>query len=519
MSPPPESAETPEMRTSAEEDTADLARGAGVNYLGFVARLGSRVPFLFLAGRLYGESLFGTYTFVTTVAETVAAISMFGMKRSLFKFMSEAQDEGRSLAGPIAHGVALAVILGAVMTLAVAGGAGLLAGVFGMPGSADALLLVSASIPMIVLSDILLVTIRYTRQMRFEVYARSIAEPVTLTVAVWVLHVLGVRELGLVYGYVASLFAAALATAWFFVRVFPVRECLRVPLERDRLRALITFSGPTAGYELLHVLFKRMDVLLVSFYLAPAGVGVYGMAREISTVTKKIRGGFDRILPAVFSESVTAANLRRAEDQLATVARWILTAQAAVVLVFGFYGGDVLALVGGGASATAGPGTAVFAAGGTILVLLMAGDAVRGALGISELPFVYLRPTANVAFGAGTLLLGLVGHVLLIPRLGGEGAALSILLTMAVVNGARVAANRRVFGLDMVRASFLKPLLAALPPAGLLWALGAVAPLPGWAGLAVGAPLLLAGYLVTLWALGLEPEDREQLERLRARLG
>lgn len=507
------------MRTSAEEDTADLARGAGVNYLGFVARLGSRVPFLVIAGRLYGEALFGTYTFVTTVAETVAAISMFGMKRSLFKFMSEAQDEGRPLEGPIAHGVALALILGMAFTLAVGGGAGVLARAFDMPGSADALLAVAVSIPMIVLSDILLVAIRYTRQMRFEAYARSLVEPVTLTVAVLVFHLLGVREQGLVWGYVASLVLAAAATAWFFVRIFPVGECLRAPLRRDRLRALVDFSAPTAGYELLDILFKRMDVLLVSYYLAPAAVGVYGMAREISTVTKKIRGGFDRILPAVLSESMTAANFRRAEDQLARVSRWILTAEAAVILVFVFYGADVLALVGGSASGGSGGEEAVFAAGATVLVLLMAGDAIRGALGFSELPFVYLRPTANVVFGAATLLVGAAGHVLLIPRLGPEGAAFSILVTMALINGARVLANRRYFGLVMIRASFLKPVLAALPPAAALVGLEALWPDAGWVTVAAGVPVLLGGYGVTLYLLGLEPGDRRQLERLRAKLG
>jgi len=503
------------MRTTAERDTADLARGAGVNYVGFVARLGSRVPFLFLVGRLFGETLFGTYTFVTTLAETTAAVSMFGMKRSLFKFMSEARDEGRPVAEPIAHGVALAVVLGGILTLAVAGASDPLARLFGMPGAAEAVRLVALSIPLIVLSDILLVTIRFTRQMRFEVYARSLAEPVTLTVAALVFHLVGIRELGLVHAYVASLAAAAVATAWFFVRVFPVGPCLRAPLRRDRLRELVTFSGPTAGYELLKVLFKRVDVLLVAYFLSPAAIGVYGMAREISTVSKKIRGGFDRILPAVLSDSVTAANLRRAEGQLATVSRWILTAQTLVALVLAFYGGELLALVGGGA--TGGEATR-FAGGATVLLLLVLGDAVDGALGMSELPFVFLRPGANVVFGGIALLVGLLAHVGLIPRFGAEGAALAVLLTLALVNGSRVTANRALFGLNMLRWSFLKPILATLPPGAGVLLLRGVFPESGWVGAAVGLTILVGGYLSTLVLLGLEEEDRAQIRRLRAAL-
>ena len=55
-------------RTSAEADRKDLARGAGVNYLGFLARIAPRAIFIAMAGRFYGESGFGAYGFAAVVA-------------------------------------------------------------------------------------------------------------------------------------------------------------------------------------------------------------------------------------------------------------------------------------------------------------------------------------------------------------------------------------------------------------------------------------------------------------------
>jgi hypothetical protein len=39
-----------------DEDIAALAKGGRTNFFGFVLRLAARIPFLFIAGRLYGPT-------------------------------------------------------------------------------------------------------------------------------------------------------------------------------------------------------------------------------------------------------------------------------------------------------------------------------------------------------------------------------------------------------------------------------------------------------------------------------
>ena len=79
----------------------------------------------------------------------------------------------------------------------------------------------------------------------------------------------------------------------------------------------------------------------------------------------------------------------------------ILTAMLAVVLLYAFWGDDLLGLIGG-----------TFVTGATVLLLMSVGDAIHGSLGVSDLPFVFLRPTAEYPNGQlnpdGYPLFGLV---------------------------------------------------------------------------------------------------------------
>lgn len=459
-----------------------------------------------LAGRLYGQGGFGAYIFGITVVETAAAIALFGMKRSLFRFMSEAVARGESVHRPIATGIAFAVTLGSVLTLLVALGGGALAEAFGLESAARPLLLLTLAIPMIVVSDILLVTIRFTRQMRWEVYARSLIEPITLTVSLVVIYWAGIRELALAMAYVTSLLAAVVASILFFVRVFSLPACLRVRLRWRDIRQLASFTGPTGGYEFFLMLADKADIFLVSYFAPIETVGIYGMARQFSTITKKLRAGFDRILPPIFSQSIAVGDMGRANQQLAMVARWIMTAELLIVLVFLFFGKAILGFVDGG-----------FTAAAAILVLLMVGDAFNGSLGVSDLPFVYLRPAANFPFGVAMLVLTTGVGAILLRAFGAPGAAMAVLITAVVVNGARILASKRMFGLSVVQASLLKPIGAAVVTAGVGWGVRqAVSGVPIlWSVL--GLPLILGTYLGALFLFELEPEDKAQARRVLAR--
>ena len=75
-----------------DRDTAALAKGGRQNFGGFLLRLAARIPFLLIAGRLYGAESLGRFASALVVVELAAMLASLGEKRGLAQRLSEADE-------------------------------------------------------------------------------------------------------------------------------------------------------------------------------------------------------------------------------------------------------------------------------------------------------------------------------------------------------------------------------------------------------------------------------------------
>ena len=66
---------------SESDDIAALAKGGRTNVMGFLLRLAARLPFLFVAGRIYGAAALGRFAYAVLVVEFAAQLATMGLKR------------------------------------------------------------------------------------------------------------------------------------------------------------------------------------------------------------------------------------------------------------------------------------------------------------------------------------------------------------------------------------------------------------------------------------------------------
>lgn len=163
------------MAQSQDIDT--LAKGGRTNIAGFVLRLAARIPFLFIAGRIYGPDLVGRFAIAVVVVELAALIATLGMKRGLAQALASTER-------PHAHVVWDAMALAFLVSIAAS------CFLFLFPelvypnsaiGGLDRWL--PAIIVAIAWSDVSLAALAYRLNVKAAVTARAVVEPWTVSIA------------------------------------------------------------------------------------------------------------------------------------------------------------------------------------------------------------------------------------------------------------------------------------------------------------------------------------------------
>ena len=190
---------------ACQRDIAALARGGRTNFYGFLLRLAARLPFLFIAGRLYGAEELGVFASAVVVLELVSQLGTMGQKRGLAQQLShEAQEPAHAIADALLLSLISSTLLCALLWL------------FPQPmfpsGEEDQIerLMPLAIIPYC-LTDVGLAALAYRYDVGSTVWARAIVEPWVISLgALGLFYVY--PESGLAIAYLASVFAAAVFT-------------------------------------------------------------------------------------------------------------------------------------------------------------------------------------------------------------------------------------------------------------------------------------------------------------------
>jgi O-antigen/teichoic acid export membrane protein len=376
---------------SFQRDRRDIFRGSLFNIGGFLLRMCSRVPFLFIAGQLYGAARYGEYVLATAVIESAAVVGTFGFKLTLFRFLHDTRESAEDVVRHVLTlTLGLAIILATILWLC----SEPLARLFNTPGAAPKIAFLAWFIPAIVLADILLAATWAKRVVHFDVVARSIVEPATTTTMSYIMFRLGYAEMGLPIAYAVAFSSAAIAAAISFARLYSWQTLFRTRLRASYLWELARQSASTSVHDVIGLLFGKIDIMAVGYFFDTTAVGRYGMAQQFLTVMEKVTLSFIPILLPVLTEALRMRDVVRARSQIFAVAGRIVMMQAPIVIVFLIAGPFLLGLIGPG-----------FREAWGVLMVLSFGAWVNGVLGLSELALLSVRPRTNPQASAIRLLL------------------------------------------------------------------------------------------------------------------
>ena len=161
-----------------------------------------------------------------------------------------------------------------------------------------------------------------------------------------------------------------------------------------------------------------------------------------------------------------------------------------------------------------------FQTGASALVVLAWGNLINAATGTSGAILDMTGHTrVKLLNSALSVALAIGLNWILIPPMGIVGAALAAVGSIAIVNILRLVQVRLLVGVQPYDTSWLKPIAAGLAAALAAVGVALVAGGPTTIlGFALGALVLIGGYVGAIVALGLSEDDRMVLGRVGRRL-
>lgn len=478
---------------------ADLARGGRINFMGFVLRLIARLPFLFIAGRMYGAEALGRFAYAVLVVEFAAQLATLGLKRGLAEQLAHSDKPhvcvvwDALLVGALGSLVAMGLLFAVPQAM--------------FPNSEIHGLewLLPISVLALAWSDVMLSALAYRNDVGATVRARAVIEPWTISIAAFALAFVSKRD-GLIFAYAASMLAAVSASVVPFLKSYGVPHGWSP--DPGGLWRMVRRNIPLAAADAVEWGSRRVDIAVLGLFFSPAAVGIYYVAQNVASLPAKLKTSFDPILGPVIARNLAAGDRVAVAKQVRQVGFWVIGAQMSVALALGIPGEGVMGLVG-----------PAFVAGTAALGFLLAAEVVASMAAVSEAALIYTARHRNMFISFTMIIVQVlmsIGLILLMRRLDlptmwqATGPAIALLLALGFAAVTKSWLLHRVLGAPV--SGWRWPLIWAAA-AGL--AVGQLAILmTEWAELLFGIPAILIAFGYVLWTKGFGPEDRE-LFRMR----
>lgn len=478
-------------------DIAALAKGGRTNVFGFLLRLAARIPFLIVAGRLYGPEALGRFAYAILAVEFIAQLATLGLRRGLAELLS--QDDR-----PHSHIIADGLLIGFTASIF---GAALLIAIPQIMFPNSTINGLDRFLPVVVFAivatDISLAALAYRFDVASAVRARAIIEPWTISLAAWGLYYYSARD-GLILSYVASLLAALVFSLWPLWRSYGLPWGWRP--HPAKLFAMARRYMPLAAADAAEWGSRRLDVAILGLFASPVIVGIYYGAQQVASLPQKLKTSFDPILGPAITRNLKEKQYGEIALLVGQVGFWIIAAQAGIALALGIPAEAIMGLLG-----------PQFVGGSAALVFLLAAEVMAAPSVVSEAALVYMARHRNLMISAAMLALQAALSLILIKSLDympirpdqlefyqAAAVAFALMLTLSISSVIKKYLLAHLLGTSI--SIWRWALVWAVTAATIAGVIATY--MPEWVELLLGIPVILGAYCWVIWTRGFGDADR-----------
>lgn len=503
---------TPGTSGGASPWAPKIVKESGIGLAGSLVGAALNYALLLTITRFLTPNDLGVFSLGQSVIAVALIFVLLGTPRALDRFIPHYVALGEpGRAGALIRGV-LRITSGAaaVMVIVLWLSAGWLSrSVFHLPALSQVLRLMLLTVPLLAWIELVCFSFVGFKELRYGVYVQQLAIPLLKIGLAAVVFSLGFGLKGWVLAYVMALFLAGIFALGLFRRHIGRRLLGEKALAID-LKSVVSYSWPLSINNLLLMVSANLSILLLGYFRSAAEVGVYRVYVYMVVVLVLARTSFARIYKPVASEISQSAPPRENEDLYRRVGKWMLMAALFFGVGVALVGRDLIAVLFPESYNVAVPAFITLAAGHMAVAAMGPQDMALEAFGNTRLSMLNgaILLSANLALG-----------LLLVPRLGIMGAALSAALATVMAAAAGLAQVWTLHGLHPFGRRYVMCVVAAALAGVCVAVVRSLAGPPGLAGIGVAVLILGGLFVVGLRTLGaLDAQDHEVLRRVRARI-
>ncbi len=439
--------------TDHDDGVSTLAKQGSITFVGNIVNGALGFAIVMLMTRFVSPSVYGLFVLATSVILFMQVFANLGLPLAIDYFVPQYLDDGENgkAKGVIVQVTATVLVTSSLVALALAVSTGWIGDFFQEPSMQVALLLLSVTIPMLAVYNVLLTSFYSIKKLQYRVIMRDLVRPIVRFSITAGLLLAGFGLLGLVAGYVIGLFVAITVGAMVFT--YKAWDLLTAELELVAPGPLVTYSLPLAMTSVVFVLMGHVDYFVLGYFLASDDVGIYRVGYMLGSGLMIIFNSLSPVFKPLIAE--TNDDIDLVEQRFRIMARWI----AAITLPF------AITLSLGASSYLAVLYTPQYAAANLVVVLLAGaflfnvtfggpdGSLLQG-LGYSRLVFV----NTLVLFGANFFI-----SLALVPLVGIEGAAIGSATALLLVGALTLSEIYYFDGIHPFTRDFAKVVGAGVP--------------------------------------------------------
>lgn len=504
-----------------QSEVSGAAGEAAVVGIGNIAANILRYVATLIIQRGFGPALFGLYSISMSVVTLVASVFNLGLDDAMVRYTSiyRGKQQPRSLVGLAVFSTLITGVMGIIGALVVLFLAPAFATLKHAPGVVPLLQVMSPLVPFLCMQVIWSGGLQGFKAFKWRVLSQRIIPTVVLIVLLICIFLVirGNQKNHLVIAVamatLASTMVGVVLEFYFLFRM--VGRIAKPGPESYDIREWLGFAFPNFLTAIIDTILESIDTLLLAFYaVANTAIGQYNAALKITTFISVPLLSLNAMFAPTIAELYSKGEMQKLVAMFKTVTKWSITLSLPIFLIATIFSAPLLGI--------SGPG---YIPAWPLLVALSLGNIVNTATGsVGNMLLMTGHQKLSFLNSLTAVVVNVALGILLTPRYGAMGAAISTGIAYAVVNLMRLFQVRILLKIQPYRWDVLKPLAAGAVSAaitgGLLYLMGYLhlSLQLGHADLSLQLlliPVFLALYGWLLALLKLSPDDQIVVDRFR----